>query len=157
MAKSDWLRSTRTYEATELPSGVISGFRAHQERYNLGDLLSDARVCVATVSRKLKKGLLGGRPQEVLVVALLTPSWLAWAIEADRAEPTIMSARLQDIVVQDYASTKFAAMVPDAGLQVSGSFTDVVQRGSAFIGLGPEPAALEFKDALLGAVRAAKT
>lgn len=153
---SDWLRSTRKCTLADLPAEVTAAIRAHQERYNLGDLLSRATLGVETVSRKTKKGLLGGSTDEVRITALLTPDWLVWAIAADRAEPTIMSARLQDVVAQDYASTKFAAMVPDSGLEISGSFTDVSARGAAFIGLGPEPASAEFKAATISAIQAAK-
>jgi len=124
--------------------------------YNLGDLLSASVACVETVSRKTRKNLPGGSAQPVRVTALLTPQWLVWAIVADRPEPTVMSGRLQDIVVQDYAATKFAAMVPDAGIEVSGSLTDVTELGAAFIGLGPEPAAEQFKQAVMRAVQAAK-
>lgn len=149
---SDWLRSTRKCTPSSLPAEVTTAIRAHQERYNLGDLLSKATLGIETISRTTKKGLLGGRTEEVRITALLTPQWLVRAIAADRAEPTIMSARLQAVVARDYASTKFAEMVPDSGLEISGAFTDVSARGAAFIGLGPEPASEEFKTAINEAV-----
>ncbi len=67
-----------------------------------------------------------------------------------------MSARLADIVVQDYAATQFAKMVPDSGIEVSGSFTDVAERGSAFIGLHDGPVSQKFRDLLIQSVNAAK-
>jgi hypothetical protein len=35
--------------------------------------------------------------------------------------------------MQDYAQTPFAKMVPDSGLQVNGTFTDISENASAFV------------------------
>jgi hypothetical protein len=113
-------------------------------------------MCVETTSEKLKRGLFGGSDEVVVVAAIITPSWLIWAIRGDRPDVTVMSARLVKIVVQDYAATQFARMMPDAGLEVSGSFTNVPERGAAFIGLGAEPVSQEFKQTVIEALRAAK-
>jgi hypothetical protein len=59
-----------------------------------------------------------------------------------------MSAQLQEIVVQDYAATKFARVVPDQGIEFSGSLTDVTEHSAACMGLGPEAAAEDFKQAV---------
>jgi hypothetical protein len=77
-------------------------------------------------------------------------------MEGDKSGLAVMSARLAEIVAVDWAATKFAQMVPDTGVEVSGSFTDLSERGSAFIGLGNDPDGREFKDALLKAVQGSK-
>jgi len=59
-------------------------------------------------------------------------------------------------MVQDHAATQFAKMVPDTGLEVSGSFTDVPRRGAAFIWLGAELVSQESKQTVIEAVQAVK-
>lgn len=153
---SDWVRSTRSVDAGDLPPDTDAALRAHVETHGLGDLLAESLACIETISRMSKKGPFGRDEEEVRVAALVTPRWLIWAIRADRPEITVMSAPLKDVTVQDYASTSMAALVPDSGIEVTGSFTDAFERGSAFIGLGPEPAATAFAQALRVAALAAK-
>jgi hypothetical protein len=74
----------------------------------------------------------------------------------DKSGPAVLSARLADIVVVDWAATELAQMLPDSGVEVSGSFTDVSERSSAFIGLGDDLDGRAFKEALIRAVQAAK-
>jgi hypothetical protein len=52
---------------------------------------------------------------------------------------------LSDIQVQDYENSGMYKMISDAGLNISGLRTDAVDLGTAFIGLGPEPAAQKFR------------
>jgi len=59
-------------------------------------------------------------------------------------------------MVQDYAEAQFARMVPDAGLEVTGSFTEVPRRGAAFIWLGADLVSQECKQTVIEAVQAAK-
>ena len=152
---SDWKRSTGECAFEDLQPDVREALAEHIRRYNLGDILSETVMCVVTTSEKVKKGLFGAE-EAVVVAALLTPRWLVWAIRGERPGIAVMSARLADIVVQDYADTRYARMVPDIGIEVSGSFTDVAERGSAFLGLGREPASHKFRKTLLEAVQSAK-
>ena len=153
----DWKRSTREASVGSLPPDTIAAVDKHIELYNIGDVRSRLVACIETTSRKVKKGLFAGGDQTVVTTVLLTPDWLIWAVRGQRSEGAVMSARLADIIVQDYAATPLAKMVPDSGVEVSGAFTDVAERGSAFIGLDDSPAARNFKSALLEAVKAAKT
>jgi hypothetical protein len=79
-----------------------------------------------------------------------------WAVMGTKTQIAVLSAQLADVVVQDYAETQFAKMIPDAGIQVSGKFTDVSENGTAFIGLDESSAALKFKDLVINAMQAAK-
>jgi len=45
----------------------------------------------------------------------------------------VLSDWLTHVTVQDYAETQFAKMVPDSGLQVNGTFTDINENASAFV------------------------
>ena len=67
-----------------------------------------------------------------------------------------MSARLAEVVIQDYAMTQMGGRVPDSGVEASGSFTDVHQKASAFIGLDAGPAAERFKELAIKAVQDAR-
>jgi hypothetical protein len=152
----DWERSTRACTPEALPSEMSLAVRKHIEQYNLGSLLNEVLACVETTSKKAKSGMLGKGEENVVTGVIVTRGWLVWAIRGTSSEVAVMSAQLADIVVQDYAATEFAKMVPDAGIEVSGSFTDAAERGSAFIGLGEEPAALELRRVVIQAVQGSK-
>ena len=152
---SDWKRKTTEGSFDGLRPELAGAIRQHIEQYNLGDILSDALMCIQTDSEKVKKGLFGGA-EVVYTGAVITPRWLLWAVSGTKTQAAVLSALLLDIVVQDYAQTTFAKMVPDSGLNVSGKFTDVSENGSAFIGLDESPAARRFKETVIDAVQIAK-
>ena len=151
----DWLRSTHSRTLDGLEAGIQAAVRAHLKLHNLGDILADYLACVETTSERIGKGILG-RGGRIVVAVVVTPYWLIWAIRASDPEVTVMSARLADILVKDYEATPFANRIPDQGVEISGTFTDVSEQGSAFIGLGSEPAAQVFRATLTAAVHAAK-
>jgi hypothetical protein len=152
----DWNRSTRECTPASLPVEFTAAVQKHIEQYNLGLTLSDASMCIESTARKIKRGLFARGAETVTMGVILTPGWLIWAIRGESPEVAVMSARLGDIVVQDYGSTQFAKMVPDSGLEVSGSFTGVSEKGSAFIGLDNGPLSQGFRALLLRLVQAAK-
>lgn len=152
---SDWKRSTRETSFEQLPSSMQAEIRRHIELYNLGDILSDALMCIVSDAEKIKKGLFGSAETNQ-VGAVLTPRWLVWVITGTKTPAAVLSALLQDVVVQDYADTPFAQMVPDHGIQVNGKFTDMTESASAFIGLGANEAGRKFKDLVISAVQEAK-
>jgi len=153
---SDWVRSTRDCTLEGLPGDIVTAIHKHVELYNLGLRPSQVSDCIETTSKKSKAGLFERGNREVVTGVLLAPGWLLWAIRADRPDVTVMSARLADITVQDYAATPFAKMVADSGVEITGCFTAVTERGSSFIGLDDSPAAQHFKQQLMGAVQAAR-
>ena len=145
---SDWKRSTREVRFEQLRPELVEAINHHIELYNLGNILSDALLCIQTDSEKIKKGLFSGA-EIVYTAAVVTPRWLVWGVSGTKAKAAVLSALLLDVVVQDYAQSSFAKMIPDSGLNVSGKFTDVSENGSAFIGLDTSAASEKFKELVI--------
>ena len=152
---SDWKRKTQEVLFESLSPEMIVAINKHIERYNLGPILSDAIMCIQTDSLKEKKGLFSEK-ETVQTGAVITPRWLVWATSGTKTDTTVLSAQLIDVVVQDYAQTEFAKMIPDSGLHVSGKFTDVSENSTAFIGLDEGAAGNKFKETVIKAVQDSK-
>lgn len=152
---SDWKRTSREISLESLRPELITAIEKHIEQYNLGPILSDALMYIQTDSEKLKKGLFGGA-ETVYMGGVVTPRWLMWATSGTKMKPAVLSALLSDIVVQDYAQTQFAKMIPDSGINVTGRFTDTSENISVFMSLGNETAGIRFKEIVIKAVQDAK-
>jgi len=152
---SDWKRTTREVPFEGLMPEMISAIKAHIELYNLGSILDDALMCIQTDSEKVKKGLFG-KPENISQGAIVTSRWLIWVVKSGNTPVAVLSGQLASVVVQDYAQTPFAKMVPDSGIQVTGMFTDVSENASTFIGLDDSVAANKFKEMVIKAVQDAK-
>ena len=152
---SDWNRKTWEVSFENLSPGMIDSINKHIEQYNLGPILSHAIMCIQTDSEKTKKGLFG-REETVYTGAAITPRWLLWVTSGTKMETTVLSAQLNDVVVQDYAQTEFAKMIPDSGMSVTGKFTDVSENSTAFIGLDESATADKFKETVIKAVQDSK-
>ncbi len=152
---SDWKRSTREVLIENLASDLREEFQKHMERYHLGDILSDTLMVIKTDSEKVKKGLFGSA-ELTHVAAILTPLWLVWVISGTKSKAALLSAQLRDVVIEDYARTPFAKMIPDSGIQVSWRFTDVSENPSAFIGLEDNEAGNKFKELVIHTVQQSK-
>lgn len=151
----DWKRLTKEVQFDALMPEMVAEIRKHVELYNLGPILADALMCVQTDSEKVKKGLFGSA-DVVHQGVVLTPRWIIWAVNGTKLGTAVLSAKLRDVVVKDYAQTQFAKMVPDSGIEVSGHFTDASENASAFIGLDENAAGRKFKEAVIQAVQDAK-
>ena len=152
---SDWKRQTKEVSIEALPVATRDAIERHIGQYNLGPILSDALMCVQTDSEKVKKGLFG-KAEIVQMTAIVTPHWLLWTVDQPNKHPTVLSAQLIHITVQDYSQTPFAKMVPDSGVEVSGMFTDASEAASAFIGLDESVAGQKFRQTLVRAAADAK-
>ena len=152
---SDWKRETKEVHFENLMPEMVDEIKKHVELYNLGPILTDALMCVQTDSEKAKKGLFGSA-EIVHQGAVVTPRWIVWAVNGTKTSTAVMSAQLKDVVVKDYAQTQFAKMIPDAGIEVSGRFTDVADNSSAFIGLDESVAGRKFKETVIQAAQEAK-
>ena len=152
---SDWKRTTREVPFEKLSPILVEAIMKHTEQYNLGSILTDALMCIQTDSEKIKKPLFGSA-EIVYMGVVVTARWLVWAVMGTKTQVAVLSAQLSEVVVQDYAQTQFAKMIPDSGIQISGRFTDVSENGSAFIGLDESSAAFKFKELVIKAVQAAK-
>jgi hypothetical protein len=152
---SEWKRSTRELSFEELSAVMKTEIHRHIELYNLGDILSDVSMCILSQAAKNRKGLFGSAETNQTGV-VLTPRWLLWVITGPNTPQGVLTAQLQDVVVQDYQETPFAKMVPDSGIQVNGKFTDATESASAFIGLEDNEAGRKFKEWGVDAVQKAK-
>ena len=152
---SDWKRSTKEITYEKLPSDMRAEIQKHNERYNMGNILSDTLMWIQTDSEKNKKGFFGSA-EVVQMGAGITPRWLVWVVNGTKTSATALSALLTDIVVQDYVNTPFAKMVPDSGIEVSGKFTDAAEKASAFLGLEDNAAGKKFKETVISAIQNAK-
>ena len=152
---SDWKRATKEVLLDGLRPEMVTAINNHLEPFNLGPILSDALIVMQTDSAKIKKRLFGSA-ETVYMGAVLTSGWLIWAISGTTTQTTVLSAQLKDVVVQDYAQTQFAKMIPDMGIQISGRFTDTSESVSAFIGLDDSSAGRKFRELLIQAVQDAK-
>jgi hypothetical protein len=147
----EYHRVTRGCTLDGMRPALADAIRAYIEKRELRDVAAAALMCCETISTKQKKRLFGRKTEVMLLGALLTPQWLIWAVGKESEDPGVLAARLRDIHVQDYETTTFHKMIPDTGIHIDGLRTgkDV---GSAFIGLGTEPAAQQFRDALKEAI-----
>jgi len=148
----EYQRTTRLCTLASMSSALATAIRSHIEKHELGDAEKSALICCETTSTKQKKGLLGGKPEVIRTGVLLSPQWLIWATGKENEAPGVLSARLRDIRAQDYEKSDLYKLMPDSGINISGLRTDPVALGSAFIGLGPEPAAQAFRTALKDAL-----
>ena len=142
-------------DARDFIRTIAAGIHEHIKIYNLGNILSEVLICVQNDSEKAKRGLFGSTETNQTDV-VLTPCWLIWALIGSKTPVSVLSALLQDVVIQDYADTALAKMVPDLGIEVNGKFTDMVENTSAFIGLENNAAGKKFKDLVISTVQDVK-
>jgi hypothetical protein len=150
----DYKRTTRECTLETLRPELSAAIRTHVEKHNLGDILSGAVACIETTSEKSRKGLFGSA-EIIYQGAVLTKGWLVWASGGTKAAMGVLSARLNQLTVQDYAKSDFAKLIPDTGVQVTGLQTGTSEAGSAFIGLEENAAGRKFREALITAVQGA--
>jgi hypothetical protein len=143
----DYQRTTRACTLDTLPTATAAALRAHAAQHQLGDLDAPGTACWETVSTKKKKGLFGA-PEVIVTGIVLAPPMLLWAAGKAGEKPGVLSARLSTVQVQDYERSPMHKLVADTGLNINGLLTDTPHAGSAFIGLGPEPAAQQLRAAL---------
>lgn len=154
---SHYLRTTREMKFELLPDHIEDAVQGHLKSYNLGPILNDYEICIETISVK-KKGLFKGPgDKQVTSYAILTPTWLVYAVMGDEGKAGVMSVPLVEANVEDYAQSPFFKKMPDRGYFITGNFTGQVgmhgrQQVSIFLGLGEERAARVFGEALTDAI-----
>ncbi len=153
---SNFTRKTQECTFDGLRPDLAAAMRTHAELYQLDNPESTALMCAQTVSTEHKKGLFGSSTETIAMGVLLTPEWLIWATVKEKEKPVVASGRLRDIQVQAFEDTAMFKVIPDSGLNVTGRYSDVTKQGMVFIGLGPEPAALKFRQALQEAMKKAR-
>jgi hypothetical protein len=148
----DYHRVTRECTRDNMRPELATAIRAHIETYELADVVATTLFCCETISTKQKKKLFGSKTEVEISGVMLTPKWLIWAGGKENERIGVLSARLEDLQVEDYEKTNMYKMIQDTGLNVFG-FKIANQLGSVFIGLGSEPAAEKFRDMLKEAIK----
>lgn len=145
---SKYQRTTRECSLDSLNPALRTAVDQYCTTYELSVTLDDPLFCGETTSTKQKKGLFGRKTETSLTGFLLTPPWLIWVVGQENERPAVQVARLRDIQVQEYEQSALYKLMPDSGVSITGLRTDTEDVGSAFIGLGPEPAAQKFRERL---------
>lgn len=152
---SDYQRSTRECTLDSMNPALATAVRQHIAAHQLGSVLGSTQFCGETTSTRQKKGLFGRKTETSHTGFLLAPPWLIWATVKEGEPAAILAARLRDIQVQDYERSEMVKLVPDSGVNITGLRQSDAGVGTAFIGLGPEPAAQKFRELLRQAVNQA--
>jgi hypothetical protein len=153
---SNYKRSTRACTFGELQSTLRYALRAYFSQHQLTDVEDQILICCETRSERKNTSalaeLLGEDRDEIYyLAAFLTPEWLVWARSGDNSKTTVVAARLRDIHVRQVASL----FLNDNGIHIEGFVDGAFSKIHGYIGLGPEPAAEEFWNAVHKAVETA--
>jgi len=149
---SEYTRTTRKCSFDALDPDLAAAIAAHLERYDIDDALPSVTACFETTSTQRKRKLFGTRIETSQTAVVVTPRWLIWAARTGAGEIGVLSARLADIRIMDYEASPEYRLMPDSGVDVHGRFTNAIEVGSAFIGLGPEGAAGRFRNMVREAI-----
>ena len=145
----EYQRVTKECTLESMRPELAKAIQAHIERYELEGVVENILICCETISTKEKKGLFGRKAETVLGGVILTPKWLISAGRKENEKAGALSARSQELRVEDYEKTKMYQMIEDTGVNVDGFRTgQETGSGSVFIGLGTEPAAKRFREML---------
>lgn len=149
----EWNRSTKEFDISLLRPEVRTAIQNHSASFNLGNILDNVQICIETTSEKKKKGLFGGGEKPVFTCVLVTLDWLIIYVCQNDSDGAVSSAPMGDLVAEDYANSPMYKLMPDSGVHITGAFTGRIGqlgslRTSQFIGLGEEPAAIQFKAVL---------
>lgn len=147
-------RNTRECSMDSLLPELATALRKHAQVYKLGNIESSIIMCCETASTQKKTGLFGGS-ETIITGAILTSEWLILSTKTGNEKPDVISARLKNIQAQNFESTAMFKVNPDSGLNITGRYSDVTKQGMIFLGLGSEPAAEKFRQALQQALKAA--
>jgi hypothetical protein len=150
---STYDRTTRECLVSQLRPELHQAIRDYFQEQQLGDPEIDTILCCETTSRKQTAGRLavwldGEGDATVYTGMLLTPQRLIWVRSADDSGVMVTAADLKEIRVRAYTSP----LARDTGLEVFGFIGDSKGRVRGYIGMGPEPAAQKFCEAVAQAI-----
>ena len=149
----EYQRVTKECTLESMRPELAKAIQAHIERYELEGVVENILICCETISTKEKKSLFGRKTEVEMGGVILTPKWLIWAGGKENEKAGALSARLQELRVEDYEKTKMYQMIEDTGVNVDGFRTgQETSSGSVFIGLGREPVAKRFREMLKEAI-----
>ncbi len=141
----DYQRTTKELKFSELSLETLQEFRKYFEKHELGNPEPDIIMCCETVSHRIKYGffskIFGGANFAQNTLIFFNSERLFWGTTDLEQQLTIQSARFQEIEIKDFASD----LIEDTGIEVFGFINQSLKRVQAFIGLGQEPCAEEFR------------
>jgi hypothetical protein len=139
-------RTTHECSINDLDPALRATIRAHAAQYGLGEIESGILMCCQTTAIQPKTGLFGGS-ETVVSGIFVTPTMLVWA-EGTNGKRNAGSAKLTHIDVHNYEDSALSAINPDMGLNITGRYTNSIQTGQTFIGLGADLAGKKFRQVL---------
>lgn len=159
---SDWERSTKKLLIEHLPPEYKQAIQEHIDFFNLKGVFEQYLICIETKSVKKKKKLFGGGlASEMDQFAILSPAWIVIAAQGSKPGTIgVLSVQTKDAHAVDYKDDPSYKLIQDSGVNVTGPYTGLVglhtNISTYFIGLGPEPAAEQFKQCLLETIEKAR-
>ncbi len=149
-------RSTRTCTINQLRPALSRGIREYFQAHNLGDPETEITACCETMSDKKATGglsdLLNPGPEKTTYTGLvLTARELVWAWMDAGGEAHVIGADLIYINAQMTVSL----FSKEVGLQVAGLIGGSKGNVRGVIGLGSEPEAQQFCEAVSAAIKIA--
>ena len=146
-------RTTRECSLDDLQPDIAAAVRKHLELYKMETIRPGIVMCCETTSTEKKPGLFNRGVETTITAALLTAEWLIVAVKKGSEEPGVISGQLRSLQVHNFEDSAMFKINPDTGLNITGQYSDVTRQGMVFIGLGPEPAALKFREVLDEAIQ----
>ncbi len=146
-------RTTRECSLEDLQPDMVAAVRKHVELYKMGDMESSIQMCCETISSEKKKGLFSSSLEKTITGTLLMPEWLIVVVKKGDEEPVVISGHPRNLQAHNFEDSAMFKINPDAGLNITGRYSDVTRQGMVFIGLGPEPAAQKFRKAVIEAIQ----
>jgi hypothetical protein len=145
---SDYIRTTRECSVDQLRPELFQALRDFFQERELGDVESDA-LCCETISRKKNEStvasLLGESPDTTIYTGMvLTSQFFIWVHQGDHTGIRLNAANLGDIKAEIHP----ALFTKDFGLEIVGYISDTRSRVRGYIGMGTEPAAQKFCEAV---------
>jgi hypothetical protein len=157
---SGYARTTRECPIDQVQPGLYKIVQEYFQKHQLGDPVTETRLCCETVSEKKEPAGLGvllapllneGSDTTIHLAMLLTADWLIWARSGDRSEIIVTGARLKFIQVKAFVSRRTKYME----LEVTGYINDTKESVRGNLQLGSDLAAQKFCDEVGQAVRKA--
>jgi len=113
-------RVTKECSLESMRPELAKALQEHIERYELEGVLENILIGCEIISTKEKKSLFGRKTEIEMGGVILTPKWLIWAGGKESEKVGVLSARLQDLRVEDYEKTKMYQIIEDTGVNVDG-------------------------------------
>lgn len=150
---SEYTRTTRECFVTQLHPQIFQELREYFQSHGWEDVEVETRLCCEIISRKKRTGPLASwlsdKPDTTIYTAiLLTSQWLIWVHYGDTSGTLVNAAHLNKIGTR-YHRPLFTN---DAGLEIVGYIGESNARVRGYIGMGTDPAAQKFCDAVQQAI-----